>query len=96
MASRDRKADDELFGLDNAITFTYRMYEARIGRFWSIDPLAAKYPWNSPYAFSENLVIDGVELEGLELEGLELVDLAVGLTNGQRSQTTDEEENILQ
>ena len=31
-----------------------------------MDPLAAKYPWNSPYAFSENRVIDGVELEGLE------------------------------
>jgi len=29
--------------------------------------LAAKYPWNSPYAFSENRVIDGVELEGLEV-----------------------------
>lgn len=24
------------------------------------------YPWNSPYAFSENRVIDAVELEGLE------------------------------
>ena len=43
------------------------MYDARIGRFLSIDPLAPKYPWNSPYAFSENRVIDAVELEGLEL-----------------------------
>ena len=42
------------------------MYDARIGRFLSIDPLAGKYPWNSPYAFSENRVIDAVELEGLE------------------------------
>ena len=42
------------------------MHDARIGRFLSIDPLAAKYPWNSPYAFSENRVIDMVELEGLE------------------------------
>ena len=31
-----------------------------------MDPLAKKYPWNSSYAFSENRVIDGVELEGLE------------------------------
>ncbi|MCC5945317.1 MAG: hypothetical protein JJT94_10300, partial [Bernardetiaceae bacterium] len=38
----------------------------RIGRFLSIDPLAPDYPHNSPYAFSENRVIDGVELEGLE------------------------------
>ena len=55
-----------MFGADNAIAFTYRMYDARIGRFLSIDPLAQKYPWNSPYAFSENRVIDWIELEGLE------------------------------
>jgi len=44
------------------------MHDARIGRFWSIDPLTLKYPWNSPYVFSENRVIDGVELEGAEWE----------------------------
>jgi hypothetical protein len=32
-----------------------------------VDPLAPKYPHNSPYAFSENRLIDGVELEGLEV-----------------------------
>lgn len=31
-----------------------------------IDPLAFYFPWNSPYAFSENRVLDMVELEGLE------------------------------
>ncbi len=42
------------------------MHDPRIGRFFAIDPLAAKYPHNSPYAFSENRLIDGIELEGLE------------------------------
>lgn len=32
----------------------------------SIDPLAEKYQYNSPYAFAENRVVDGRELEGLE------------------------------
>jgi hypothetical protein len=41
--------------------------DPRLGRFFSVDPLAAKYPHNSVYAFSENRVIDGVELEGLEV-----------------------------
>ena len=41
------------------------MHDPRVGRFFAVDPLAGKYPWNSPYAFSENRVIDGVELEGL-------------------------------
>lgn len=42
------------------------MHDPRVGRFFSVDPLASEYPHNSPYAFSENRVIDGVELEGLE------------------------------
>lgn len=37
-----------------------------MGRFFATDPLEKDYPWNSPYAFSENRVIDGVDLEGLE------------------------------
>jgi len=43
------------------------MHDPRLGRFFAVDPLTAKYPHNSPYAFSENRVIDGVELEGLEI-----------------------------
>ena len=46
--------------------FKYRMDDPQIGRFWSIDPLADKYVYNSTYAFSENKVIRHVELEGLE------------------------------
>lgn len=46
--------------------FEYRMHSPRIGRFLSIDPLAFLFVWNSPYAFSENRVLDMVELEGLE------------------------------
>lgn len=42
------------------------MHDPRIGRFFAIDPLASKYPHNSPYAFSENSTIAFVELEGLE------------------------------
>lgn len=37
-----------------------------VSRFLSRDPLTVSYPWNSPYAFAENRVIDGIDLEGLE------------------------------
>jgi len=57
---------DEISGEGNHYQFKYREYDPRIGRFWSVDPLAAYYPWNSPYAFAENRVIDGIDLEGLE------------------------------
>lgn len=46
--------------------FKYRMHDPQTGRFWQIDPLADKYPYNSTYAFSENHVTSHVELEGLE------------------------------
>jgi RHS repeat-associated protein len=49
------------------LAFKYRIHDARIGRFLSIDPLTKDYPWNSPYAFSENRVIDKIEFEGLEM-----------------------------
>jgi len=42
------------------------MHDPRVGRFFAVDPLADEYPWNSTYAFSENRVIDGIDLEGLE------------------------------
>ncbi len=42
------------------------MHDPRVGRFFSTDPLEKSYPWNSPYAFSENSVIAFVELEGGE------------------------------
>jgi RHS repeat-associated protein len=59
-----QETDKEWLG--GAVSYKYRVHDARIGRFLSVDPLAPDYPWNSPYAFSENRVIDGVELEGLE------------------------------
>ena len=61
-----QETDDEVYGAENAVSFKYRVHDARIGRFLSLDPLAPEYPWNSPYAFSENRVTDAVELEGLE------------------------------
>ena len=61
-----QEADNEVLGEWALHAFEYRMHDTRIGRFWSVDPLAGKFPWNSVYAFAENRVIDGRELEGLE------------------------------
>lgn len=61
-----QEKDNEIKGTGNSVNYKYRMHDPRIGRFFAVDPLAAEYPYNSPYAFSENRVIDGIELEGLE------------------------------
>ncbi len=61
-----QEAENEISGIGNYSFFKYRISDNRLGRFFAIDPLADKYPYNSAYAFSENRVIDGVELNGLE------------------------------
>jgi RHS repeat-associated protein len=47
-------------------SFEYRVHDARLGRFLSVDPLAPEYHWNSTYAFAENSVIQCKDLEGAE------------------------------
>ena len=61
-----QEMDNEQKGTGNSINYKFRMHDPKVGRFFSVDPLTASYPWNSPYAFSENQVIDAIELEGLE------------------------------
>jgi RHS repeat-associated protein len=61
-----QEGDDEISGKGNFYNYKYRMHDTRLGRFFVIDPLSSEYAFNSPYAFSENRVIDATELEGLE------------------------------
>jgi len=63
-----------------------RYYDSDVARFLSIDPLAAKYPFYSPYAFSGNRVIDAVELEGLEPAGLNTMNGTYTTANDANSQ----------
>ncbi|EAY23878.1 intein C-terminal splicing region domain protein [Microscilla marina ATCC 23134] len=53
------------FGL-NWSQFKWRNADVALGRFFSVDPLAEDYLYNSTYAFSENNVTGNRELEGLE------------------------------
>ena len=62
-----QEKDDEIYGDGNIANYKYRMHDPRLGRFFAADPLTQGYPWNSPYAFAENKVIQFIELEGLEI-----------------------------
>lgn len=65
-AFQGQESDDEVKGADNSINYKYRIQDPRLGRFFSVDPLAPKYPDYTPYSFSGNILINAVELEGLE------------------------------
>ncbi len=43
-----------------------RIYDPRLGKFLSVDPLTKEYPWNSTYSFAENDVIRSIDLDGAE------------------------------
>jgi len=61
-----QETEKELFD-GNGSFFKYRISDNRIGRFFAADPLFAEFPWNSCYAFSENKIIQFIELEGAEV-----------------------------
>ena len=61
-----QEMDNEVKGEGNSVNYKYRMHDPRIGRFFAVDPLTAKYPHYTPYSFSGNRVVDAIELEGLE------------------------------
>jgi RHS repeat-associated protein len=62
-----QEKENDISGNDgDNLTFTYRMHDARLGRFLSVDPLAHSYPDNSTYAFAQNSVTAGDDLEGGE------------------------------
>lgn len=43
-----------------------RIYDTRVGRFLSTDPLTQQYPELTPYQFASNRPIDGVDFDGME------------------------------
>ena len=46
-----QEADNEVYGDGAVLGYEFRQYDARIGRWWSVDPLADKYPGVGPYVF---------------------------------------------
>jgi RHS repeat-associated protein len=46
--------------------YGFRIYDPRLVRFKSVDPLSKEYPWNSPYSYAEGDVMRCIDLDGLE------------------------------
>jgi len=53
-------------GIGNITEYGARIYNARLGKFLSIDPLTKSYPWYTPYQFSGNSPISNIDIDGLE------------------------------
>ncbi|MBK6485244.1 MAG: hypothetical protein IPG01_19450 [Chitinophagaceae bacterium] len=59
--------DDEIKGSGNSINYLARVYDPRLGRFLSIDPLTKSFPMLTPYQFASNTPIWGIDLDGEEV-----------------------------
>jgi RHS repeat-associated protein len=46
--------------------YGFRIYDPRLVRFKSVDPLMKSYPWYTPYQFAGNTQIQAVDVDGLE------------------------------
>jgi RHS repeat-associated protein len=65
-----KENDDEIKGEGNQQDYGMRIYDSRLGKFLSVDPLTSGYPWFSPYHFAGNTPIQAVDLDGLEPKNL--------------------------
>ena len=61
--------DNEVEGEGDIYDFSARMYDARLGRWLSVDPLQVKYANYSPYNFSENNPIYFNDKDGKDAVG---------------------------
>jgi RHS repeat-associated protein len=61
-----KEEDDEVKGEGNQYDYGFRIYDPRLVRFLSVDPLFQSYPWYTPYQFAGNKPIMCIDLDGLE------------------------------
>lgn len=61
-----KENDDEIKGEGLQVDYGFRIYDPRLGKFLSEDPLTASYPHYTPYQFAGNTPIQAMDLDGLE------------------------------
>jgi RHS repeat-associated protein len=86
-----KENDNEVKGEGNQQDYGFRIYDPRIGKFLSVDPLTKDYPWYTPYQFVGNSPdqinqrkayrsAQSVDLDGLEPIGTNTIRSLSSLT----------------
>lgn len=65
-AFNGKEQDPSWNGVGNMYDYGFRIYDPRIARFSSVDPLTHSFPYWSPYQFAANTPIMAIDLDGLE------------------------------
>jgi RHS repeat-associated protein len=61
-----KENDNEVKGEGDQQDYGMRIYDTRLGRFLSVDPITKEYPELTPYQFASNSPIFGIDEDGLE------------------------------
>jgi RHS repeat-associated protein len=72
-----KEHEDETVGGD--YDYGMRIYDSRIAKFLSVDPVGKKYPSLSPFQFANNCPIAGIDLDGLEFVNINSEDFEKSL-----------------
>ena len=62
-----KENDNEVKGAGNSVDFGARIYDSRLSRWLSVDPLQQKYPFASPYNFVLNNPINAIDPDGKDV-----------------------------
>ena len=91
-----KRKDNEIYGEGNFYDYGMRGLDARVGRFWGVDPLIKDYPELTPYQFASNSPIENSDLDGAESlseikAGLaKQMQMRIGLMNYQQIQSQNQ------
>ena len=61
-----KESDNEVYGEGNVYDYGFRIYNPRLGKFLTVDPLTKSFAWYTPYQFAGNKPIVAIDLDGLE------------------------------
>ena len=61
-----KETDNEVYGEGNVYDYGFRIYNPRLGKFLSVDPLTKNYAMLTPYQFAANTPIRAIDVDGLE------------------------------
>jgi RHS repeat-associated protein len=61
-----KEKDNEVSGNGNDYNYGMRIYNPRLGKFLSVDPITQKYPELTPYQFASNRPISHSDIDGKE------------------------------
>jgi RHS repeat-associated protein len=61
-----KENDNDVKGEGNQQDYGMRIYDSRLGKFLSVDPLQKKFPELSTYQFASNKPINSIDLDGME------------------------------